>query len=194
MEDPLVAALRLLCEKEGGYKAVADKAGVNDQSIYQIISGVKLPSGQPKGVGPTIRRKLSTAFPGWSGDTPEPRGTSPVAHELIHRVPIVEPRTLIWGGFVLEDVRGEFIMAIGGDALAPHYLPGQRGIWEACDAGRPGKAVLLVDRDGEFHLRIYEPRGGASWAGISDWPGHRELQPERDGVRIVARIKWRAED
>jgi hypothetical protein len=64
--DNLIEALRTLCSKHGGYKAVADKAGVDDQSIYQILSGVKLPSGNPKGVGPTMQRKLDTAFPGWA--------------------------------------------------------------------------------------------------------------------------------
>jgi hypothetical protein len=120
-----------------------------------------------------------------------------VARAVSERSHIVTPRTLIWGDFVLSEIQGEFVMAVAGDALAPHYLPGERGIWLACDYGRPGKAVLLVDEAEEFYLRIYEPRAGQSWAGVSGrpgQPGHRELTPERDGVRIVARILWRSED
>jgi hypothetical protein len=118
-----------------------------------------------------------------------------VARALSERQQIVTPQTLAWGGFVLADVKGEFIMAVAGDALAPHYLPGDMLVWEACDFGRPGKAVLLADQMGGFHLRIYQPRIGGSWAGVpGDRPGHAELQPERDGVRIVARSKWRSED
>jgi hypothetical protein len=64
--EHLIQSLRTLCAMHGGFKAVADKAGVDDQSLYQIISGVKLPSGNAKGVGPTIQRKLDTAFPGWA--------------------------------------------------------------------------------------------------------------------------------
>lgn len=64
--EHLIQSLKTLCNDNGGYKAVADRAGVDDQSLYQIISGVRLPSGNAKGVGPTIQRKLDAAFPGWA--------------------------------------------------------------------------------------------------------------------------------
>lgn len=64
--EHLIQSLKTLCRQNGGYRAVADRAGVDDQSLYQIISGVKLPSGNAKGVGPTIQRKLDAAFPGWA--------------------------------------------------------------------------------------------------------------------------------
>lgn len=76
--EHLIESLRTLCDTKGGYKAVADKAGVDDQSLYQIISGVKLPSGNPKGVGPTIQRKLDAAFPGWADGG---RGTAQVGEQ-----------------------------------------------------------------------------------------------------------------
>lgn len=38
-----VAALQALCERAGGFKAVADAIDVNDQSIYQIVTRKKLP-------------------------------------------------------------------------------------------------------------------------------------------------------
>lgn len=63
--DPLVTALDRLCTKEGGWKAVASKLGVNDQSLYQITTGKKLPSGNPKGVGPKLRNLLDEHYPGW---------------------------------------------------------------------------------------------------------------------------------
>lgn len=63
--DPLVNALISLCEKEGGYKYVADKAKVSADNLWQIISGTKLPSGNPRGVGPGLRSKLTSAYPSW---------------------------------------------------------------------------------------------------------------------------------
>ena len=63
--DPLTIALRQLCDREGGYKALAKKLEVHDQSLYQIVTGVKLPSGKPKGVGPTLRKKLDSKYPNW---------------------------------------------------------------------------------------------------------------------------------
>lgn len=63
--DPLVAALARLCSKVGGYKAVALAVDMNDQTIYQIVSGVKMPSGNAKSVGSRLRGKLDEAFPDW---------------------------------------------------------------------------------------------------------------------------------
>lgn len=40
----------------------------NPQTIHQIISGVKLPSGNPRGVGPNLRKRLEEAYPGWAND------------------------------------------------------------------------------------------------------------------------------
>lgn len=65
MTDIQVTALRVLCERNGGYKGVADAIGANPQTIYQIISGIKLPSGRARGVGPVLREKLNQRFPGW---------------------------------------------------------------------------------------------------------------------------------
>lgn len=64
--EELIDALTALVQREGGYAAVADKIDANDQTIYQIVRGVKLPSGQPKGVGPALQAKLEAKFPGWS--------------------------------------------------------------------------------------------------------------------------------
>lgn len=64
-QDPYVLALASLCEKRGGWKAVAAKIGTNDQTLYQITTGKKLPSGNPRGVGPKLRSLLDEHFPGW---------------------------------------------------------------------------------------------------------------------------------
>lgn len=67
-ENPDVRALKALCLREGGYAVVAKAIGSNDQSIYQIITGVKLKSGRPKGVGPSLRDKLNKRYPGWNSE------------------------------------------------------------------------------------------------------------------------------
>ena len=65
-DTPEVAALQALCVREGGYKSVADAIGVNDQSIYQIVTKKKLPSGRSKGIGPRLRDKLNARYPNWN--------------------------------------------------------------------------------------------------------------------------------
>jgi len=80
-KEQLVEALRVLCRQEGGYVPVADKIGVNDQTLHQIARGVKLPSGEPKGVGPTLQKKLEAHYPGWSQLREPHRGGSRVRQE-----------------------------------------------------------------------------------------------------------------
>lgn len=71
--DPIVAALERLVAREGGRIKVADEIGVNEQSLYQILQRVPHSNtGKPRSVGPSIRRKLSTRYPGWMEiDSPE---------------------------------------------------------------------------------------------------------------------------
>ena len=64
--DKFAKALRKLCETHGGHVKVAHEIEANPQTIHQIISGVKLPSGNPRGVGPNLRKRLDAAYPGWS--------------------------------------------------------------------------------------------------------------------------------
>ena len=65
-DDPLVTALQRLIQRTGSYVAVADKIDVNDQSLYQIAMMKRhSATGRVKSVGPTIRKKLDQAFPGW---------------------------------------------------------------------------------------------------------------------------------
>ncbi len=125
-----------------------------------------------------------------TGEAPIQYGGTPLAHAVSQRQQIVTPRKLVWEDLVIEDISGQFIMAIAGDVLSPHYLPGQTGIWEAGSEGRPGQPVLLTDAAGAFYLRLYEPRPGGSWAGVSQRVGHPELTPEQHGVRVVARLRY----
>ena len=65
----MVAALVALCKREGDYKDVADKSGISPDNLWQIINGTKLPSGNPRGVGPKLRLKITAAYPDWLSPT-----------------------------------------------------------------------------------------------------------------------------
>lgn len=65
-DDPLVQALQALLAREGGHIAVADRAEINDQTLYQIAYlKPHSRSGKVKSVGTSVRERLSKAFPGW---------------------------------------------------------------------------------------------------------------------------------
>jgi len=65
----MVAALVALCKREGDYKDVADKSGISPDNLWQIINGTKLPSGNPRGVGPKLRLKITATYPDWLSPT-----------------------------------------------------------------------------------------------------------------------------
>lgn len=64
--DKFAQALKRLCAAQGGHARVAAAIGANPQTIHQIISGVLLPSGNARGVGPNLRKRLDKAYPGWA--------------------------------------------------------------------------------------------------------------------------------
>lgn len=65
-DDPLVQAVQRLLEREGGHVAVGAAADISDQTLYQIaFAKVNSATGKPQGVGPSVRRRLDAAFPGW---------------------------------------------------------------------------------------------------------------------------------
>lgn len=68
-EDPAVQALRRLAIQCGGVRTIAEAIEANWQTLDQIVKGVKLPSGAPRGVGAQLRRKLSERYPGWLTQT-----------------------------------------------------------------------------------------------------------------------------
>lgn len=64
-EMDYVDALRRLCASNGGPEGVAQTAGLSAENLKQILRGVPLPSGNPRGVGPAVRKALSTHYPRW---------------------------------------------------------------------------------------------------------------------------------
>lgn len=64
-KERLIQCVRSLCSQYG-VDTVAELAGVSAENLKQIVAGTLLPSGQPRGVGPTLQRKLDAAYVGWA--------------------------------------------------------------------------------------------------------------------------------
>jgi hypothetical protein len=64
-QDLMTQSLIALCQREGGFTAVARALGVAGNTVFQIISGTKLPSGKPRGVGALLRKRLDGVYPNW---------------------------------------------------------------------------------------------------------------------------------
>jgi hypothetical protein len=124
-----------------------------------------------------------------AGSPSKSGGVSQVDQAVSQRTAIVPPKELVWEDLVGAVFEGQFILAIKGDALMPQYMPGQSGIWQAGATAKPGQPVLIRLPGERFELRYFEDRG-ATWAGVSQKVGHRDLTPERDGAEIVARLRY----
>ena len=59
-------SLRILCARDGGRHAVAAAIGCNEQTLYQVLRGVKTPKGLERGIGARLQAALDARFPGWS--------------------------------------------------------------------------------------------------------------------------------
>ena len=90
----MVAALVALCKREGDYKDVADKSGISPDNLWQIINGTKLPSGNPRGVGPKLRLKITAAYPDWLSPTLAAQIPSGAGSPSLHQAVSGAPATL----------------------------------------------------------------------------------------------------
>lgn len=72
--DRYVEALKALIDRlPGGRVELAAAIRANEQSLYQIVSGVPLASGRARTVGRDLRERLDRHFPGWDqGSSNEP--------------------------------------------------------------------------------------------------------------------------
>lgn len=116
-EDPLVTALRTLCAANGGHAEVGRQIGANGQTLYQIVSGVRLPSGMPRGVGRSLRERLDARYPDWRS------GASSTAVSALHEtasradsipVPMLENAGSMGGGedeLSTDVVMGDIVLA-----------------------------------------------------------------------------------
>ena len=220
--DPLVEALRLLCHREGGHNQVADKARVSAENLLQILKGVKLPSGKPRGVGPNLREKLTLTFPTWL-DT-QSVGAAEVAaqgYSVEFTIPQYATGGAMGAGLLLRDQPGMInswrvtpewvqknvhhftnprnlaIVTGFGDSMRPLYNPG--------DPLLVDRGVTSVDFDSIYFFRI-ENEGfikrlqripGIGLRAISENKAY-ESWDIKDGMdfEVFARVVkvWRGED
>lgn len=183
-KDALREALVALCQREGGADAVADKAEVNAQNLTHIMNGVLLPSGRPRGVGPQLAEKLERAFPGWASPQRLIHSGEGVAHDK-NLKEFTVPHLFDWGEVMADKMPTEFRTIAPDDALAPRLRTGQVVTFDRNLSPRAGDAVLLTDRTGSNHIRLFRPVVGR-WEAHAlqpDWP---VMDSERDGLKVVA--------
>lgn len=85
--------LKALVSELGSAAAVADAAGTSENHLNQILRGEKLASGNPRGIGPALARKLEKGcnkHEGWM-DQDHSTAYSTALDTLIHQYKASEP-------------------------------------------------------------------------------------------------------
>lgn len=221
--DPIVLALRRLCDENGGADEVAQRARISAENVKQILRGVKLPSGQPRGVGRQLRDKITLAFPDWLGLeghlAAEPRASYSATSDIT--IPQYATGGAMGFGVLLRDQPGTIqswrvspewvqknvhhitsprnlaVVTGFGDSMRPLFNPG--------DPLLVDRGVTAVDFDGIYFFRIdnegfikrLQRIPGVGLRAISENKAY-ESWDIREGMdfEVFARVVkvWRGED
>lgn len=205
--DYQIEAFKRLCDREGGYKAVAEKIGANPQTLYQVYAGIAHPSGTPRGIGPQIRKKLTEVFPDWLllvTDNVRPattRGRVPViswvaAGNLGEITDMYQPGEAEHWHDVHDTQPGShaFALVVEGDSMtSPH--PGERSF--------PEGTIIVVDPDRGYSAGDYViakdvntqratfkklAQDGGRWFLKPLNPSYPTIEIDDPAVRVIGRV------
>lgn len=190
--EKLIYALDALCRREGGIGNVALEIDSSEETLRQILKGYKLPSGQPRGLGPQLARRLDARYPGWS-DHPigvqSREGVDTLGSLAQYSTP---PRITLEALMErLEELPERFIIAMPDDALAPQLPKGMELIFAKGQKPSPGHGVLVRDGDGRVFVRRYAEAPGGRWLAQATNSAYATLEAERDSLQLVATMTGR---
>lgn len=132
--DDFLKAFRSLCDREGGFKPVAERAQVGEQHLYQVYAGIKLPSGNARGLGPSTRKKITKSFPDWlKQDLQNIQSVTTRG-----RVPLIS--------WVAAGKLGEIV---------DMYQPGEAEQWIDAYEAQPGESAFALRVDGDSMTSPY---------------------------------------
>lgn len=83
-----------------------------------------------------------------------------------------------------------FSVAMPDNSLAGSVEKGTVLYFETDAAPEPGDGILISDRDGRWYIRRYVMRGSA-WLAESPNNAYATLEPQRDGLTILATMRGR---
>lgn len=190
----LIAAFRALCDAEGGVDEVATTIRASAESLKQVYRGTALPkTGEPRGIGPSIQKKLEAHYPGWSERQHRSAG---VAQELSHSPRKIAAQRFSWGDLVRDvDITalGElFVTTLPDDANAPDYPKGIDIVWSTTKPADYGSLVLVRDKRGQLHAREYRQGPDPSrWLAAASNRAFFTFDSRDDGLRVLAVAAFR---
>lgn len=205
MEDPYVEALkRLIGSTDGGRFAVAEAIHANEQTLYQITSGIPLKSGKPRTVGRDLRERLDRAYPGWDAPkrgaptvltdffmgrhgTIDTRGVDPPDQSVAHIVSLDKSTVLSptnWETLMdMPELPLQYAALMPDDAIDEVVARGTYLAFDRSLKPRPGDKIA-VRCGGLLHVRIYEQTVGG-WIGRATRRGYTSFDSNINPIECV---------
>jgi len=117
--------------------------------------------------------------------------SSPLAHSVSLDEATVE--TIIstaWEAILAikrkADLPPHFRVQMPDDAMAPRVRAGTFVTFDRDATARPGDGVLVRDKSGAVHLRIYRTGRPGDWEAHADNNAYQPLDSRRDGLEVLA--------
>lgn len=89
----------------------------------------------------------------------------------------------------MSSIPASFKLHAPDDALSPKVPRGMPLIMSATNTASPNQVILVRDRTGDLHLRRYGQAVGG-WRAIATNDAYLTLESERDGLELVAALRW----
>jgi hypothetical protein len=193
--DPTVEALKRLVAEVGGYKALAQEIGANDQSIYQICTERLLKSGAPKGVGRQLREKITRKYPNWlsqGGDSANSSSQLAVNRRESTVLRLLDESTvpqsvMAWETVMTAEVLPDlFSLEMPDGALEPRIARGTVLDFRAAqEAPPPGSGVLVEDSSGRRYIRRVAQAADGAWQAQALNDAFLTLHSVQDGLVVL---------
>lgn len=91
------------------------------------------------------------------------------------------------------DLPEAFTVAVPDDALAPSLTRGTEVVFRRAESAEPGQCVVVEDKDRTRYIRRFTQEPGGTWGAEAINKVYLSLHSERDGLKLLAVMAWRAE-
>jgi len=170
----------------------ANAIGRSPSQVSQIKTRARHSSGKgQRKIGDELARDIEHRLglePGWMDRQHLITGEPPPRWEVaqVLSLPPINSPLITWGENMHKDLPRKFRVAAPDDSMAPRVRAGELLEFDTSLTARPGDGVLVLDDAGRAYFRTFRQGRSGQWEAVAANPAFRELDSERDGLRVLA--------